>query len=160
MPEDSDHTLNPEDENSGGFHRRAFFRHLLGQDEEEPAEPVPEDPLPDAPAEEEEPVEEKPVDRRNFFQETFRSVMRPAVEYLEYRLKPVLPEEDNRPPRYLRPPGADFEHIFVGKCERSGRCGEVCPVQAIRFMQSDDQSRQGRPYIHASTPAGRVGDAP
>ncbi|MBI2190415.1 MAG: 4Fe-4S dicluster domain-containing protein [Planctomycetes bacterium] len=101
---------------------------------------------------------DSPVDRRDFFKEVIRSVMQPAAEFLDRRLKPLMPEEET-PGDYLRPPGALYEHQFRTTCSRCGKCAQVCPVQAIRIMKSDDPALDGTPYIVPSLKACVVCDS-
>jgi MauM/NapG family ferredoxin protein len=49
----------------------------------------------------------------------------------------------------LRPPGAVFETIFVGKCQRSGECIEACPRQAIFALDEAWGRSAGTPAIVA-----------
>ncbi len=51
-----------------------------------------------------------------------------------------------RPTDSLRPPGALPEESFASSCIRCGRCGVVCPVIAIRFIDTLGPDG-GTPYI-------------
>ena len=95
---------------------------------------------------------ERPVPRRGFFRELAKSFLSPAADVIEAKLEDMrdsfrVPESNPFPTRYLRPPGAPFEQIFIGKCERSGRCAEVCPVKAIKLFNCANPSLNGTPYI-------------
>jgi ferredoxin-type protein NapG len=101
----------------------------------------------------------KDLPRRDFFREGLRHLLRPLAEIVEDRLsrlqvpqgglgggRAVRREADGEP-RLLRPPGALKEELFVERCERTGRCITVCPVQAIRPLEAADARSHGTPYI-------------
>jgi len=141
--------------------RRALLSAILGRDaetEDDPRSPTktaPDaGPRADLPAPEPEP-EGPPVERRGFFREVLRSVLGPAADFLESRLDEVTVgiaplAAASRPERLLRPPGALSESEFVKQCSRHGKCAEVCPVKAIKFLDVEDGRFSGTPYIDAS----------
>lgn len=86
-------------------------------------------------------TDNRPHDRRSFFRRGAHELLRPLAAYLESRL-PALP-----PGPVLRPPGALPEADFLETCYRCGNCSAVCPVQAIRSMQTDEKELAGTPYI-------------
>lgn len=140
----------------GEVGRRAFFREMFGgvpEKDQELVEETEEDseliggPLSLKDIGEDDLKDKLPVERRGFFKDVFRSLMEPAVDYIEEKLEPFVPMGDYTPERFLRPPGAQYEHIFVNQCERNGKCVEVCPVQAIQVMVSDDPALDGTPFI-------------
>ena len=50
--------------------------------------------------------------------------------------------------RFLRPPTAHDEEIFLSKCINCGQCGEVCPNRCINFFGlQNGLSSIGTPYI-------------
>lgn len=49
--------------------------------------------------------------------------------------------------RPLRPPGVSDERHFLGACIQCGNCGQVCPVQAIRFYGNDGGPLANTPFI-------------
>jgi ferredoxin-type protein NapG len=111
----------------------------------------------------------RPLHRRGFFSEGLRHLMKPLAEIVEKRLDRVgLPlagdelEREGRPPPVpvasperpvLRPPGALDEPEFLERCLSSGQCVRVCPVSAIKWEQSADPKRQGKPFIDAQAQA-------
>ena len=62
-------------------------------------------------------------DRRQFFRESFYSIMKPVAEFLADRID--LPQQMTR--TLLRPPGALPEAEFLEVCYRCGNCVEACP---------------------------------
>lgn len=71
-----------------------------------------------------------PQSRRGFFREGFGRMLAPLANLIERRMDQIaaaLPEES----RYLRPPGAIQEEMFLQTCLRCGSCSDVCPVNAI-----------------------------
>jgi len=102
--------------------------------------------------------EKRKGDRRGFFRALLREVVEPLAESVERPLEdfqqlagmpepPIPPAPAGEPRFLLRPPGALPETEFLATCMRNGRCAEVCPVQAIKFYQSDDTRLGGTPYI-------------
>ncbi|MDA0841409.1 MAG: 4Fe-4S dicluster domain-containing protein [Planctomycetota bacterium] len=169
----ADESSNP-DKDKQKVDRRNFFRAMLGHDyetksDEGTSEKVVADESDNNLSQrvaralkDEEEKKEKELDRRGFFDDMIRTVLRPAAEAIEKRMDRVKtsfssqfePHEHqgehdhwDEPERYLRPPGAQHEHIFLEQCQRSGRCVDACPVGAIQFFDGHDQNVAGTPYI-------------
>ncbi len=53
----------------------------------------------------------------------------------------------------LRPPGAMPEGEFLDRCTGSGKCVEVCPVHAIKWVSSPEPRKDRKPAIEASVQA-------
>ncbi|MCP4213512.1 MAG: 4Fe-4S dicluster domain-containing protein [bacterium] len=49
--------------------------------------------------------------------------------------------------RYLRPPSALDEELFVKKCIRCGMCAQVCPNNCLRFFAVGCGDKSGTPHI-------------
>ena len=81
--------------------------------------------------------------RRQFFRESFYSIMKPVAEFLTDRID--LPQQMTR--TLLRPPGALPEAEFLEVCYRCGNCVEVCPADAIRLYPSDDENLSNTPIV-------------
>jgi len=90
---------------------------------------------------ESEPIENRPADRRQFFRLGLGQLLKPLAEYIEQRFPLPVPRT------VLRPPGALPEKEFLEACYRCGNCTDVCPVEAIRLLQSRDPEISGTPYI-------------
>lgn len=101
----------------------------------------------------------KPEDRRGFFRDALFRVMRPAADYLEKKIPPVLREalvDEERPTApvvLLRPPGALPELEFLHACLRCGSCADHCPADAIQLAGDDDPRvladprQRGTPFV-------------
>lgn len=100
--------------------------------------------------------DDKPIGRRDFFGVAFKKLLAPAAEYVDKKLHTLIPEEVREamfPRTRLRPPGALPESDFIATCIHSGRCTEVCPVQAIKLWEDDGSPNARTPYIEASLQA-------
>ncbi len=168
-----------EDKDDKKVDRRNFFRAVLGHDyeakkEDGEVEKVVAEESDNNLAkrvkkalQEDEEKPEKEVDRRSFFDDVMRTVLRPAADLIEKRMNRVRTsftsqfqpndfaynidhEYGEEPERYLRPPGAQHEHLFLEQCERSGHCVDACPVSAIQFYDSHDENVAGTPFISPS----------
>ena len=84
-------------------------------------------------------------DRRQFFRESFRSIMKPVAEFLAERMNIEEPVQRT----LLRPPGALPEAEFLELCYRCGNCVEDCPADAIKLYGSTDESINRTPIIDA-----------
>ena len=82
-------------------------------------------------------------DRRQFFRESFYSIMKPMAEFLADRID--LPQQTPR--TLLRPPGALPEAEFLEVCYRCGNCVEECPADAIKLYASDDDDLNRTPIV-------------
>jgi len=101
--------------------------------------------------------------RRDFFRHGLRNLLESVAKVVGDRLERIQippgmlqdanPQAGGGPPypgperKLLRPPGALKEDLFTERCQRSGQCVTVCPVQAIRTVQSEDGRQHGTPYI-------------
>jgi len=85
---------------------------------------------------------EKIIDRRGFFKNAFSEITKKIAEFSV--------ETENRPVRkrkYIRPPGAVEESVFLSRCTRCNECIKVCPHFSIRGMDSDVEYGIGTPII-------------
>ena len=82
-------------------------------------------------------------DRRQFFRESFCSIMKPVAEFLAERIEIDFPVQRT----FLRPPGAIAEAEFLEVCYRCGNCVEECPADAIRLMPSEDEELNNTPIV-------------
>lgn len=85
-------------------------------------------------------------DRRGFFKEVLRRYVAPAADFVEEGLEAVKP----KPKPLLRPPGALPEAAFVETCQRCGVCGDVCPANAIVYLNQEEEGLNGTPCIRPS----------
>ena len=65
--------------------------------------------------------DEKIIDRRGFFKTAFAEVTKTIAEFSIQKSKPV------RKRKYIRPPGAVEESVFLSRCTRCNECIKVCP---------------------------------
>lgn len=98
--------------------------------------------------------EKRSGNRRNFFRallgravDPIANAMERPLEQFENVTKPMPQQPTSWPRVLLRPPGARPESEFLSSCVRTGKCAEVCPVQAIKFLRVDDPLQNGTPYI-------------
>ncbi len=102
--------------------------------------------------------------RREFFLEGLKNLFDPVKKFVVQRIERLqVPAEllsggggGGDPAlgdRILRPPGALREELFLGRCERSGRCVAACPVQAIQGMETEDGRLKGTPRIDPANQA-------
>ncbi len=82
-------------------------------------------------------------DRRQFFRESFRSIMKPVAEFLADKMDLEEPVQRT----LLRPPGAIPEAEFLDVCYRCGNCVEDCPADAIKLFGSTDENLNRTPII-------------
>lgn len=88
----------------------------------------------------------KKPSRRQFFEDSFKSIMEPIAEFLADHIEDTT---DTSPtsPTLLRPPGAIVEKEFLDTCFRCGNCVEACPADAIRLFPSDDELLNNTPVV-------------
>ncbi len=84
-----------------------------------------------------------PRNRRQFFRESFHSILKPVAEFLADKIDLT----DATPRTLLRPPGAIREAEFLEVCYRCGNCAEVCPADAIKLYACDDDQLNRTPVI-------------
>lgn len=82
--------------------------------------------------------------RRGFFREVVKRYVVPAAEFAEEKL-----DQKTSPVRLLRPPGARAD--FVDRCSKCHACVDACPADAIRPLQSSDETLALTPVIRADT---------
>ncbi len=88
------------------------------------------------------PSDERITDRRGFFRSAFTELTKKIAEFTAGTgSKPV------RKRKYLRPPGAVEESLFLSRCTRCNECIKVCPHYAVRGMDSDVEHGIGTPII-------------
>jgi MauM/NapG family ferredoxin protein len=63
--------------------------------------------------------------------------------------EPRVAEMFADPVRYLRPPGALPEPLFMAACTQCGDCITACPAQCIKVSESPGGPGFGYPYIEA-----------
>jgi len=86
--------------------------------------------------------DEKIIDRRGFFKTAFAEITKKIVEFsVETENKPV------RKRKYIRPPGAVEESLFLSRCTRCNECIKVCPHFCVRGIDSDVEYGIGTPII-------------
>lgn len=86
--------------------------------------------------------DEKVTGRRGFFKTAFTELTKKLFE--------LSVEPENKPARrrkYLRPPGAVEESLFLSRCTRCNECIKVCPHYCVRGMDSDVEYGIGTPII-------------
>ena len=86
--------------------------------------------------------DERIIDRRDFFKNAFSEITKKIAEFsVEKEIKPV------RKRKYIRPPGAVEESVFLSRCTRCNECIKVCPHFCIRGLDSDVEYGIGTPII-------------
>ena len=84
------------------------------------------------------------TDRRTFFARTLGRLAREAATLAERRVAPQ---------RFVRPPGALPEVLFLTACTRCGDCIPVCPVHAIVRAPASAGLAAGTPIIEPAVTA-------
>ena len=86
--------------------------------------------------------DEEITDRRGFFRSAFTEITKKFVAFsAKTESKPV------RKRKYIRPPGAVEESLFLSRCTRCNECIKVCPHYCIRGLDSDVEYGIGTPII-------------
>lgn len=81
-------------------------------------------------------------DRRGFLADQFKLLGRFFLQAVDETMTQAAGGK-----KYLRPPGAGGEAEFLLTCQRCGKCGEACPVGAIKYLKADAGAAVGTPYI-------------
>ena len=83
------------------------------------------------------------MNRRGFFKAALAEITKKIAEFsVETEVKPAA-----RKRKYLRPPGAVEEELFLSRCTRCNECIRVCPHYAVRGIDSDVEYGIGTPVI-------------
>lgn len=86
--------------------------------------------------------DEKAIGRRGFFKTAFTELTKKLAGFsADTEDKPA------RKRRYLRPPGAVEESLFLSRCTRCNECIKVCPHFCVRGIDSDVEYGIGTPII-------------
>ncbi len=86
--------------------------------------------------------DEKIIGRRGFFKTALTEITKRFVELsLDVDSKPAKKR------KFLRPPGAVEESLFLSRCTRCNECIKVCPHYCVRGMDSDVECGIGTPII-------------
>lgn len=86
--------------------------------------------------------EDKKQDRRDFLLGGFASLGRFFLENVEKKIT-----NTGGGGKFLRPPGAVDEAAFLLTCERCHKCGDACPVDAIKYVGPGGGTALGTPFI-------------
>jgi len=85
-------------------------------------------------------MSDREIDRRSFFKYTFLEIVKGIKE-----VSSAL--HGNRRKRFLRPPGAVEESLFLSLCKACDECIKACPALCIKGADSEDLTRIGTPVI-------------
>ncbi len=91
-------------------------------------------------------VDDEKLSRRDFFRKGIFSLIKEGSKLVQGTLEGFNLEVEEGV-RYLRPPGAIAEHLFLKLCTRCGDCKEACPYDAIVLLGESKGKLAGTPVI-------------